>query len=231
MKKITKYFCIILAFMSKLALYSMDNSNDNVQIIKGASYYQNIGGGITIEHGSNGVRKVYNKPQAWFMSGGEVLKKIEYDVFDVKQQEIFNKMIDPSIKYQKPTAIGIGSHIQIGRTIFYYDKNGCCVDYHRYDGPVDIKKAENYPHTIKPHWLLSDVETVTEYSCLIPFLKLWTVPQTPFTYPKRKIIYTKDGKTIDSVTRQHRIVRAVEVGLQLSALYGIYYLGKKTFFG
>ncbi|MBI2774940.1 hypothetical protein HYX58_02950 [Candidatus Dependentiae bacterium] len=206
MKKLLLSFILLLLHQG--AIYSMENNNNAA--IKGAAYYLNSGTSVSFHD-----------------KEGTYLKRFNYKIWNADQQKKFDSMIDTQSPKLEITSAEIREDQLFGRRLFYKDKNGdylVCTTYDggsgyvadSYRGPIDIKKATKYHHSlIQPSSLLNNIKSVKEDGI---FFSMWLFPP----YLKKELIYKEDGGTTERSTRKHQLYLGTQLACGLGLLYACY---------
>jgi hypothetical protein len=207
-------------------LFSMEQkySTKPSEVIKNSAFYFN----------STWTANKKEFKQAYFYDNtGTIIKgsRVGFSDWNKEQQAKLDAMIDPTAPSIEIDAAEIRVDTKFGRRLFYFDKNGewfkwtleneAITNAHDYDGPIDIKKANDF-YTIKPHRLLDKVQSVKEYDLWLPY---------PYTrsYLKKELTYNKNGTTTEKTTMHHRALQTAPIILGLGLAYAAYSCASKYF--
>lgn len=105
---------------------------------------------------------------------GNELREVPLDPLEFNYSAVgrIDKMLDPEFDGKaRPKKIVVGYHIKLGRTIFFFDKNGNSIAYQAYQGPLDLaglvrsQREGQYSIRVDYQWILeNDVPVSDEYS-------------------------------------------------------------------
>lgn len=107
----------------------MKNHFKSLKMVKNASYY------------------FVKRPNvAFYNQNGEILhlESIKKDENITKQNNRFDKMLDPTAGKLRPHSLVINNHTKIDRCLYAFDKKGQMITYQEYIGPSTLKELCNY---------------------------------------------------------------------------------------
>lgn len=177
----------------------------------------------------------------FYSNQGKYLGRLNSDQYKAGNQDIFDSKIDKKAPSIEIKSVVISCDPQMGRTLRYLNEKKEYFPYfyhecpeeagvlmHNYQGPIDIKKAQNDLSLIKPHSLLNSVKRVEEYDYFThPLLFLTFHRQEP--YLKKTLIYNDNGTTTEITSREHRMVQGAQALFGLGFLYTGYLCYSKIF--